>query len=276
MSTRLQGVSLFSSCGIGETYLKDIGIDIILSNELIEKRAELHKKLYPDTKMICGDITKEEIFNSINKFICKKKIEFLIATPPCQGVSLAGKNKNHNHMLKDKRNFLIFKVIDFIHINKPSYILIENVPRFVNLLLPYKNSLLNIIDILKEELKEEYILDYKIMDSSKYGVPQSRKRLIVKIHKKDLKWNWPKTENQITLRQAIGHLPSLEAGENSNILWHNARNHTKEHILWMTHTPEGKSAFQNEIYFPKKKMVLKLKDLGQLIQEWNGINLLQL
>ena len=34
---RLKGVSLFSSAGIAETYLKDVGIDIIIANELIQR-----------------------------------------------------------------------------------------------------------------------------------------------------------------------------------------------------------------------------------------------
>ena len=38
---RLKGLSLFSSAGIGETYFKDIGIDIMVANELVEKRANL-------------------------------------------------------------------------------------------------------------------------------------------------------------------------------------------------------------------------------------------
>ena len=62
---RLKGLSLFSSAGIGETYFKDIGIDIKVANELVEKRANLYKAINPDTNVICGDITDENIFNSI-------------------------------------------------------------------------------------------------------------------------------------------------------------------------------------------------------------------
>ena len=39
---RLKGISLFSSPGIGETYFKEIGVDIIVANELIKQRAELY------------------------------------------------------------------------------------------------------------------------------------------------------------------------------------------------------------------------------------------
>jgi site-specific DNA-cytosine methylase len=56
----MKAISLFSSAGVGETYLKDIGIDVVVGAELIKKRAELHKHLYPDSEVIIGDISKIE------------------------------------------------------------------------------------------------------------------------------------------------------------------------------------------------------------------------
>ena len=62
----------------------------------------------------------------------------------------------------------------------------------------------------------------------------------------------PIQQKQITLKQAIGDLPSLESGEKSNIKWHYAKNHNEREVLAMKHTPEGKSALTNEVYYPKK------------------------
>ena len=45
----MKGLSLFSNVGIGETYLEQIGIEIIVANELLEDRAEFYKKVYPKT-----------------------------------------------------------------------------------------------------------------------------------------------------------------------------------------------------------------------------------
>lgn len=61
------GLSLFSGAGIGETFLKDCGIDILTANELIERRANLYRVLYPDCNMICGDISSKEVFDSVIK-----------------------------------------------------------------------------------------------------------------------------------------------------------------------------------------------------------------
>jgi DNA (cytosine-5)-methyltransferase 1 len=80
------------------------------------------------------------------------------------------------------------------------------------------------------------------------------------MHKFDKTWNWPEIDNKkVTVREAIGHLPSLEAGEKSNIKWHFARPHKEENILWMKHTPSGKSAFSNPVYYPQKKDGTKIK-----------------
>ena len=77
-SNRLKGISLFASAGIGETYFKDVGIDILVSNELIKERADLYKAISPTTEVICGDITNELVFNKIVEK-SPKPLDFLLA-----------------------------------------------------------------------------------------------------------------------------------------------------------------------------------------------------
>ena len=98
-----------------------------------------------------------------------------------------------------------------------------------------------------------------VVDSADYGVPQTRLRAIIKMNRKGKKWSWPFKKDKITVRDAIGHLPSLEAGERSEIKWHFARKHSKDNILWMKHTPTGKSAFSNPVYYPQKKDGTRVK-----------------
>lgn len=138
----MNAITLFSGAGIDEVYLSKIGIDVLIANELVEKRARIHKWLYPNCQMINGDICDTNIKNEIKKAIKLKNIDLLIATPPCQGMSIAGKNRNNNDMLNDERNHLIFNVFEFIDEFKFKYILIENVPRFLK--VKYWNQL-NII-----------------------------------------------------------------------------------------------------------------------------------
>lgn len=255
---RLKGISLFSSAGIGETYLKDVGIDIKVANELLSKRADLYKAINPETTVICGDITNNDIFDRIIES-CPEKVDFLLASPPCQGMSIAGKNRNQKTMEADERNYLITYVIKAIEATDPDYILVENVPALLKLKLQYAGKYRTVLDILKYEFDKQYEIDSKIVDSADYGVPQIRLRAIIKMNRKGKKWAWPAKKSRLTVRDAIGHLPSLEAGETSNIKWHFARKHSKENVLWMKHTPTGKSAFSNSVYYPQKKDGTRIK-----------------
>ena len=54
------------------------------------------------------------------------------------------------------------------------------------------------------------------------------------------------------MRDAIGHLPSIEAGGSSKIKWHNSKIQNSRYIKAMKHTPEGKSALINKTHYPKK------------------------
>ena len=252
-------LSLFSSAGIDKYYLDKVGVDIRVANELLQDRANLFQKLYKHSEMIPGDIGDKKVFDSILKSSKKNKIDFIIATPPCQGVSLVGKNKSKAQMAEDERNHLVFYLMDLINKIDPSYVLIENVPRFLKLNLMYKNEELSLLEILKKDFSEKYVIDCEILNTKDYGVPQDRKRAIIKMYKRSLQWGWPKKEKEITVREAIGHLPSLESGESSDIPWHYAREHTSSNILWMLHTPEGQSAFKNKVHFPEKKTGERIK-----------------
>jgi DNA (cytosine-5)-methyltransferase 1 len=254
----LQGVSLFSSCGIAEMYLKELNIKINTANELLKDRAQLYTKLYKDTNMIQGDIREKSVFNNILKS-SGNKVDFLLASPPCQGLSIAGKNRTITQYLHDERNSLINKVIDFIKIKYPSYVLIENVPELLKLQIIQQNKPVKLIDFLESEFSNKYIIDPRILDASDYGIPQKRKRAIIKLFDKNLTWGWPSKEKKVTVRDTIGHLPSLEAGEKSDIPWHYARKHITRHIIWMNHTPTGHTAFSNKEHYPQKKDGTRIK-----------------
>ena len=48
----MNGLSMFANVGVAETYLSDVGVDIVVANELLEERAKFYKELYPDCNMI--------------------------------------------------------------------------------------------------------------------------------------------------------------------------------------------------------------------------------
>lgn len=266
----MKAVSLFSSAGIGNLYLKDIGFDVVLANELLEKRAKFYKEMNPDTKMIVGDISSKEIKKKINDNITKD-IKLLIATPPCQGVSSLGKNKEQDHWIMDERNFLIFNVFEIIESNDFDYILIENVSRFLKMYFPYNGEMLLLENIIKKKYSDKYEIECDVFNAMNYGVPQSRPRAIIKIFKKGLKWENPQEKDLITLEEAIGNLPSLESGETSNIKYHNAKVHNDREILAMQNTATGCSAMKNEVFYPKKANGERVKGFHNTYKrmKWN-------
>lgn len=40
----MKALSLFANIDIAEAYLKEIGVDVVVANEFVEKRAELYQK----------------------------------------------------------------------------------------------------------------------------------------------------------------------------------------------------------------------------------------
>ena len=109
--------------------------------------------------------------------------------------------------------------------------------------MPYEGRLHRIIDILNAKFGDEYKIEGRVVDAADYGVPQTRLRAIIKPYKKGESWPWPTpVSHKVTVREAIGDLPSLESGQHSSIKWHYARKHDPRHVLWMKHTATGTSA----------------------------------
>lgn len=252
---KINAISMFSGSGIGELLLKEINIEVVAANELIEKRSKLYSYLHKESKMINGDISNEEVYNELLNQAKINNCKLLIATPPCQGVSSLGKKEYS----KDIRNFLIHYIIRFINDNDFDYIVIENVPKYAKMYFPIKDKLVILVDLLKHELNRDYIIEQEVLNAKDYSVPQSRPRVFIKIYKKNLVWSKPEKSRVISLKESIGHLPSLKPGQSSPIKWHFAKEHNDRDILAMTHTEEGKSALKNSIYYPKTKAGNKIK-----------------
>ena len=244
-------LTLFSNVGIDEVYLSELGINVVLANELEEDRAKFYSKLHPNSEMIQGSILDSDVYESIVTKAKQKNVEMVIATPPCQGMSMANAKRADKN---DPRNSLIKRVVDVIKDVEPSHVLIENVAGMAKTFITHNDEQINIIDYLKQNIPSEYHLEYKVLDCADYGTPQSRKRIIVLISKEG-QWIHPKSTGQhITVKDAIDHLPSIEAGEDSGIAWHTGKKANDRHILWMKNTPSGKTAFDNygkNDYYPQ-------------------------
>lgn len=100
---------MFSNIGLGELLLEENGVSVVVANEFIPKRADLYRRIYPETDMVVGDITDKLIFDQFVGKAVDRKVELLIATPPCQGMSTLGRMKEN-----DSRNTLIVKVVEAV------------------------------------------------------------------------------------------------------------------------------------------------------------------
>lgn len=268
---RLKGLSLFANVGIAETYLHEVGVDVVVANEWLPERARFYQDVYPECNMICGDIQDEKIFKKVISAAKKEKVDFLIATPPCQGMSPAGKKDPF-----DPRNQLITSAVDAIEKLRPKFVLLENVMQQLKTQIRYEDQLVLIPDYLRARLGKWYVFnDNPVIDTKYYGVPQQRKRAIFLLARKDqnIKWEFPEKDKKlVTLRDVIGDLPSLDplikesahrgelpdyekkATEGLKVSkWHVPREHVWRNVEVMMHTPTGKSARKNPVYFPKKK-----------------------
>ncbi|MBF25514.1 MAG: DNA (cytosine-5-)-methyltransferase [Flavobacteriales bacterium] len=247
MNKPINALSLFASSGIGEFYLNDIGIEVKVANELLPKRASIYRDLYPKSNMICGDITDEEIYNKVINSSQVQNCNLVIATPPCQGMSVAGKMDQN-----DPRNKLIIFVVKSILDLNVDFALIENVPGMLKFVIKVNGKWIKITDYIKQKLQPKYNITFDILNAADFGTPQNRKRAFILISKKDIQLNWkiPDKEKQITVKETIGYLPSLESGQISNIKYHFAKKHKDTHILWMQNTPTGQTALNNKVFYP--------------------------
>nr|WP_296103870.1 DNA cytosine methyltransferase [uncultured Mediterraneibacter sp.] len=266
----INGLSLFANVGIAETYLHQVGVDIVVANELLPERARFYQDLYPECNMICGDITNAITYNEVIEESRRNNVDFIIATPPCQGMSIAGQMDP-----EDPRNYLITYAVEAIRDLGPSYVFMENVFMQLQTYINYDGERVLIPDFVDAVLGDDYYIEKKVIDTKFLGVPQQRKRAIMLLSRKDngVHWTFPENDtNIITLEQAIGDLPSLdplvkevqyrdffpdyEIKRQRGLevsRWHCPRPHVWRNVECMLHTPTGCSARQNPVYFPKKK-----------------------
>ncbi|MGN0535964.1 MAG: DNA cytosine methyltransferase [Eubacterium sp.] len=265
-------LSLFSGAGIGEAYLKDIGINVVVANEIDSKRADFYKHLYQSCDMICGDITDENIYSNVIKKSKENNVEFIIATPPCQGMSTVGLQDPN-----DERNQLIKYAVDAVLDIKPKFALFENVPEQETTYIKFNNRRVLIPRYIERRLGKEYRINYGVVDSQYYRVPQSRKRLIFLLTRKDtkVKWDFPEREPIITLREAFKEIPDLwpniKEPKYRNVLpknteealkfhkWHKPPTHIWRNVECMMFAPTGQTAFNNDKHYPRNANGKKVK-----------------
>jgi len=185
-------ISLFSGCGGSSLGYSLLGFKSLLAvdiNPICVKNYELN---FPNSKVLLGNLS-EISFNEILQIInlSKGELDFLDASPPCQGFSMAGKRE-----VLDKRNELIFDTVKKIGEIYPKVFLIENVDGLI------KGSMVGVFNEVFSSLQElGYNVRWKSLNSIYYGVPQSRQRVLIIGYRNDLGITprFPEPDKEITL-----------------------------------------------------------------------------
>jgi DNA (cytosine-5)-methyltransferase 1 len=252
-------ISLFSSAGVGCHGFHIESYHCVATNEILPRRMDVqraNKICDLDSGYIVGDISdldiKQKIYEEINKWQRKgnDRIDVVVATPPCQGISVINHKKNNKEI---QRNSLVVESVAIINEIKPRIFIFENVMAFQKTLcITPDGRHVQISDYINEALGKEYIITGKILNFMNYGSNSSRTRTLVIGVDKTYRNNivpydlFPHFRPEKTLRDVIFNFPSLEWGEISeNDFYHAFRTYNPTMRSWISGLKESESAFDN-------------------------------
>ena len=277
-------ISLFSGAGVGCYGFQLENFECVATNEWIARRLDVqrfnHKCKY-DSGYIYGDITeertKEALYSQIALWKREEKvsrIDVVIATPPCQGMSVANHKKSNTEII---RNSLVVESIKIIKKINPRFFIFENVPAFMKTACTDLDGIDKpIADAIEKNLGDSYSFVSRVINFKNYGACSSRQRTVVIGVSQDYADEvsplelYPDPVGERTLRQVIGDLkPLTEFGEiDAEDIYHAFRTYPEHMRAWIADLGEGQSAFDNPADCKKPHQI---KD-GKLVlnQQKNG------
>lgn len=176
-------IDLFSGCGGLSLGLMKAGWEGLFAIEKTEAAfTTLRKNLItgnrhsfswpewlPQKNMEVGDLLKN-FKNELGSL--SGKVDLITGGPPCQGFSTAGKRDPN-----DPRNRLAEQYIEVVEIIKPKYLFLENVRGFNSKFSKDSEPYSQVVKRRLESLG--YFVDFRVIKSSEWGVPQHRPRFIL-------------------------------------------------------------------------------------------------
>jgi len=153
-------IDLFAGAGGLSLGLEAAGIESVFAVEIVPEAVATYSSIFPSAETHAGDICKVD-------FKRWRGVDVVAGGPPCQPFSIGGLRRGRD----DGRDFLPEFVRAVLEV-RPRAFIMENVPGLISF-GPYLRSVL-------APLFELYaISDPQVLNAADYGVPQSRKRLIV-------------------------------------------------------------------------------------------------
>src|SRR5699024_2966168 len=166
--TEFNYVSLFAGIGGFEQALNKLGGTCVFASEIDEFAAKAYEALYGEKP--AGDITEIDAKVIPNH-------DLIVGGFPCQSFSVAGKRAGFD----DVRGTLFFEIARIAEEKKPKALLLENVKGLVN------HDKGNTLDAMLTLLNDiGYVIDFDVLNSKYFGVPQNRERIFIVAIREDL------------------------------------------------------------------------------------------
>lgn len=189
-------ISLFSGIGGLDLGFKQAGFEIKWANDNEPSTWATYRANHPETTLDQRDIA---IIPSAEIPDC----DIVIGGPPCQSWSAAGSNRGAS----DPRGKLFYEYLRVIRDKQPKIFVAENVEGITR-----KTHREEFQKILTAMTSLGYTVDFKLLNSADYGVPQDRKRVIIVGLKGSTKFQFPtEIATKISLKQALEGIAPSEA-----------------------------------------------------------------
>ncbi len=225
-------IDLFAGAGGLTTGFHLAGFKSLCAIEVEAKALATYKYNYPKSQIVNQDIRKVDPSElRVHLGLQKEELTVIIGGPPCQGLS---RNIPADYRyLADSRNQLYRTFLEFVREFRPNYVVMENVPE---ILKAYNGAIKS--EMIDQLEKQGYKVTFGSLNAANYGVPQTRSRAFFlaslgkhlqfpeSTHTGDIRGDYRdiKSCNQLTIltsnissivtvRDAIGDLPPLEAGQ---------------------------------------------------------------
>lgn len=194
---------MFSGCGGLSLGFQNAGYHVVLGIDNDAAALETFSKNHTGSLGANVDLFEGGAIDKINELLGGRRIDVIVAGPPCQGFSLTGPRK-----FDDPRNKLYLRVFDAVERFSPDAFVIENVRGMASL---YGGQVKD--EIIRRFTALGYNVVWRVVCAADYGVPQIRHRLIfVGIRSELGRFEFPvptlDSEHYIGCRDAIGDLPA--------------------------------------------------------------------
>lgn len=209
-SERPIAVDLFCGAGGLTQGLEDAGYRVALSVDLDEWALETHAHNFQGTALRL-DLSDETVRRDLISLLKDVEVDVVAGGPPCQPFSRAGRYKIRSLVdlgvrdEVDTRKELWRAFIDIVEGVRPRAVLMENVPD-----MALGDDIIAVRHILGRFERAGYESDARVVDTSLYGVPQHRQRLILVGIRDSAPFAWPEPGDRVPLRDAIADLPHLD------------------------------------------------------------------